>query len=115
MITAIQVDEFITRGDALDLAMQIKNEDDTPYDLTGSEVELKLYHSWTDSLPVITLGGQVISGVDGEVYFPFVGNTTKDLPAKAYDLEVIVITGTQKWTAYQGRFGILPSGGVSNA
>ena len=115
MITALQVDEFITRGDALNLTMQIKNEDDTPYDLTGSEVELRLYHSWTDSSPVVTLAGQTIDALTGEIYFAFVGDTTKSLPAKAYDLEVVVLTGTEKWTAYHGRFGILPSGGVSNA
>lgn len=115
MKTAIQVDEYITRGDSQNLAMQILNEDNTPYNLIGCKVELKLYHSLTDASPAVKLDGTLISITEGEVGFSFTEETTKNLPAKAYDLEVIVIRGTKKWTAYQGRFGILPSGGAGNA
>jgi hypothetical protein len=111
MQTALQVDEYMVRGNSYNLTMGILDEANAAYDLTDVDaVYLYLYASLTDDTPVITKQAQIIDAVGGEVRFQFVPADTASLVARAYDMEVKVVRGTTEYTVYQGKFGILLGG-----
>ncbi len=78
------------KGSLFVLRMQVRDEEDDPYNITGTIVSLRLAHSRTDDVGVLEVLGTHIVPADGLVEFEFTPAMTEGLSAKAYDMDILV-------------------------
>ena len=105
-------DAVIPRGTNKSIRLQIFNEDDESFDLSGYSdgVTLRVSYSWADSYAILEKEAVIVNAPEGRIRFDFIPEDTENLPCRSYYFTVFAVaeeTG-EKQPAYRGTIGVTP-------
>ena len=116
MILPANYDDFepVIRGYSWDTSFIYKIGDD-PMDLTGYSAEMRIFDSFEDEQPILTLtstAGEITLGSDGSVVMTMTPQQTESIPSggKYYIVDLIYPGGSPKYQILVGRFRVIERG-----